>query len=315
MQDQLHPDEIAITGDLVRALVDSQFPRFKDLPVTLLNATGSTNKLFRLGDDLLVRLPRQPGGGDTIDKEVHWLPELARHLPVDVPEILAVGKPALGYSERWSIMRWIDGTLAPACPPNTPADPGRTKLAADLADTVLALRAIDIPAKVTSDPSLRWYRGRPVVEFDDQMRKNLAVCHRLDGLDLDLAAVDRIWTETLGAHRAPRAEPDTWFHGDLVAENLLTRNGRLTGVLDFGGLAIGDPTIDLHGAWEIFDPQARDIFRRRLNIDDAAWARGRAWALAIAISVFSYYWTTLPKRCTDRLAMARNVLADAQDDR
>ena len=109
-----------------------------------------------------------------------------------------------------------------------------------------------------------------------------------------------------------RDQPDQWFHSDLVAENLLTTNGRLTGVLDFGGLAIGDPTIDLHGAWEIFDSDARDIFRTRLNVDDATWNRGRAWALAIAVSVFSYYWTTMPKRCTDRLAMARNVLTDAQ---
>ena len=197
MSGHLHSDEITITGDLVRKLVDAQFPHFAAAPLTRLTAMGSTNLLYRLGDDCLVRLPRQPGGGNAIDKELAWLPVMARHLPVAVPEILAVGEPAFGYPERWSLVRWIDGTLASACPPNAPPVPDQAKLAADLADTVLALRAIDIPAKATSDPSLRWYRGRPLAEFDDQMRKNLAACRRLDGLDLDLAAVDRIWTETL----------------------------------------------------------------------------------------------------------------------
>lgn len=112
---------------------------------------------------------------------------------------------------------------------------------------------------------------------------------------------------------ASQVTPDRWYHSDLVEENLLLTNGRLTGVLDFGGLCVGDPTIDLHGAWELFDPPAREMFRSRLEVDDAEWLRGRAWALAIALGAFAYYWTKMPGRMTDRLAMAESVLADAAD--
>ena len=100
MPGRLHADEIAISGDLVRSLIDSQFPDFKSFALTPLATTGSTNVLFRLGRAFLVRLPRQPGGGDTIDKEVRWLPVMANHLPVTVPEIVEVGEPAFGYPER-----------------------------------------------------------------------------------------------------------------------------------------------------------------------------------------------------------------------
>ena len=316
MSSKLHADEITITRDLVRTLVDTQFPRFAGLSLVPLAATGSTNMLYRLGDDLLVRLPRQPGGSDAIDKEMQWLPVMARHLPVTVPEILGVGEPAFGFPERWSITRWIDGTPASAYPPTAAPEPepDGTGLAQDLAEMILALRRIPIPNHATSDPALRWYRGGPLTAFDDQMHKNIETCRAIEDLDLDLNAVERVWTDALAAPEASHAEPDQWFHSDLVAENLLTQNERLTGVLDFGGLAIGDPTIDLHGAWEVFGPRTREVFRIRLNVDDKTWMRGRAWALAIAVSVLSYYWTTMPMRCADRLAMARNVLADAEAD-
>ena len=76
------------------------------------------------------------------------------------------------------------------------------------------------------------------------------------------------------ARTAPR-----WYHGDLAAENLLVRDGALTAVLDFGGLSVGDPTVDLVVAWEVLDPPARDPLRRQVGVDDATWLRGRAWAL------------------------------------
>ncbi len=88
------------------------------------------------------------------------------------------------------------------------------------------------------------------------------------------------------------------------------RDGQLTGLLDFGGLGIGDPTVDLHGAWELFEPDARAAFRSRLDVDDATWLRAKAWALAIALMTFSYYWQTMPGRIESRLVMARAVLAD-----
>jgi aminoglycoside phosphotransferase (APT) family kinase protein len=110
---------------------------------------------------------------------------------------------------------------------------------------------------------------------------------------------------------AVEAATDRWYHSDLVAENLLMTNDRLTGVLDFGGLAVGDPTIDLHGAWELFDSPARTVFRTQLGVGEDEWLRGRAWALAIALGCFTYYWEKMPGRRRDRLAMVQSVLADS----
>jgi aminoglycoside phosphotransferase (APT) family kinase protein len=311
----LHDDEIPIDIDLVRRLVDTEFPQYAALPLSRLGASGSTNALFRLGDDLLVRVPRQPGGSAAIDKERRWLSEIGRHLPVAVPEIIALGEPAFGFGERWSIVRWLDGELPKASGPDDPPMPERSALAAELADVILALRAVDVPEAAATDPALRWYRGRSLAEFDERTRHNIQHCRSIEGLDLDLDAALAIWADALEMPGAYEAGPDRWYHSDLVAENLLLADGRLTAVLDFGGLAVGDPTIDLHGAWEVLDPPAREVFRTRLRVDDAEWLRGRAWALGIALGTFTYYWETMPGRRRDRLAMARSVLADATEGR
>jgi aminoglycoside phosphotransferase (APT) family kinase protein len=132
----------------------------------------------------------------------------------------------------------------------------------------------------------------------------------IDGFDLDLDHALAVWEDGLRLPGADRTAADQWYHGDLVAENLLISAGRLSAVIDFG-VSVGDPTIDLHGAWEILDLPAREIFRNRMQADEDTWLRGRAWALGIALGTFSYYWHTLPARRADRMAMARNVLADA----
>ncbi|SDS38624.1 phosphotransferase [Microlunatus soli] len=321
MNRPLHDDELSIDLDLVRALLDRDLPQYAALPLTPLGASGSTNLLFRLGDELLVRMPRQPGNGDSITKERRWSPLMASQLPVTVPQIVAVGDPGFGYPERWSVVGWIDGvhpaSVDPAHPAGDPARPGGDPalgaspiaLAEDLADVVAALRSLEVPQQARADDSLRWYRGRPLVEFDADTRRNIDLCRSIDGLDLDLDAALALWEEALTLPGAAELGPDRWYHGDLVAENLLLRDGRLTAVLDFGSLSIGDPTIDLHGAWEVLDDPAREVFRQRLGIDQPEWLRARAWALGIALGAFSYYWDTMPGRRADRLAMARNALS------
>lgn len=130
-------------------------------------------------------------------------------------------------------------------------------------------------------------------------------------LDLDLDACLRIWETAMALSGSGEAVALRWLHGDLLAENLLVRNRRLAAVLDFDSLSLGDPTVDLIVAWEVFDPRSRELFRSLLGVDVVTWLRGRAWALAIALITFPYYWQTLPERWAARLAMARAVLADA----
>jgi aminoglycoside phosphotransferase (APT) family kinase protein len=309
--DPLHDDELLINLSLVRALVDHALPECASLPLSRLRASGSSNALFRLGNELLVRLPRQPGGSATIEKEARWLPQIGPLLPVSVPEVVAVEEPDLGYPERWSVVRWLDGDVPTVADPASHDGFTRPALARDLAAVVTALRDIQVPASALEDPQLRGYRGAPIGTMDETTRHNVTACRAISNLGLDLDAALRVWEEAMTLPEAgPGLEP-RWYHGDLLAENLLTRDGHLSAVLDFGGLAVGDPTIDLVVAWEVLDPASREVFRRAIGADETSWLRGRAWALSLALMTFPYYWSTMPDRCTNRHAMARSVLADA----
>lgn len=302
----LHDDEIPIDAELVRALVGLQLPRYAGLEVRPLGASGSTNALFRLGTDLLVRMPRQPGGS-AIEKEARLVPLIERELSVAVPTVIAVGEPALGYPERWSVTRYLEGRLPTVAADRVPPEGPRHGLADDLARLVGELDAIEVPDAALRDEELTWYRGGPLSEVDDSFRRSVAACRELDGLELDLDAAARVWDQVLDATRD--ADPDpAWYHGDLLAENLLVRDGRLCAVLDFGTLGVGDPSVDLVAAWEVLDPESRATFRRAVDVDDATWQRARGWALYIAFVTFPYYWDTMPARCADRRAMARAVL-------
>lgn len=303
----LHADELPVDEVLVRRLIAGQLPTFAQLPVRRLPASGSSNALFRLGDDLLVRVPRQPGGSTTILKEARWLPVLRTALPVQVPEVVAVGEPAQGYPEHWSVTGWIVG----AHPSVTPPGAGSPDLRAeDLAAVVGALRRVEVPDEAREDPDLRWYRSGSLAAIDADVRAWIAQCRSIADLHLDLDAVLSVWDAAVAAAVNGPATRVHWLHGDLLAENLLVRDGRLVAVLDFGGLAVGDPTVDLVAAWELLDPGQRARFRAEAAVDDRTWTLGRAWALALAVMTFPYYWGTMPGRCADRLSMARRALAD-----
>jgi aminoglycoside phosphotransferase (APT) family kinase protein len=306
----LHSDEIAIDVELVRSLVGRAMPAYADAPVRRLVSSGSTNALFRLGEELLVRLPRQPGGSATISKEATWLPVLGPLLPVSVPDVVALFEPEHGYPERWSVVRWIDGTHPEVVDPDTPVDPRRVDLAESLATVLDALRQAEVPMGVVNNAHLQSYRGEPLATMDQTTRENIERCRTLEDFDFDLDAAEQIWAEAMKLPEvADRAAP-RWYHGDLAAENLLVRDGALSAVLDFGGLSIGDPTVDLVVAWEVLDPPARELFRCQVGVDDATWLRGRAWALSITLMIW-YYWTTMPERRARCMAVGRNVLADA----
>jgi aminoglycoside phosphotransferase (APT) family kinase protein len=310
----LHDDELSIDTGLVRALIDQAMPGHVDLSVRRLDSSGSSNALFRLGENLLVRLPRQPGGSATIAKEARWLPVLGPSLPVQVPEVVGVFEPDCDYPERWSVVRWIDGEHPEVVTPETSPDPRREKLASDLAEVVHALRLAEVPGEALSDPDLRWYRGEPLATMDAVTRQNIERCRALGDFALDIDAAERLWEEAMRLPGTKDRPAPRWYHGDLAAENLLTLDGRLSAVLDFGSLAIGDPAVDMAVAWEVLDPPARDIFRRELGVDDATWLRGRAWALCITLMIW-YYWTNMPQRRSSRLAIGRNVLADGGSTR
>jgi len=214
-----------------------------------------------LGDALLVRLPRQPGGSATIEKEARWLPVIAPGLTVAVPEVVAVGDPGFGYPERWSVTRWIDGQT-PTARWGGPTNGTARGFALDLAQLVTELHQLGVPATAYDEPALFWYRGGRLADLDRDFRQSVEACRPISDLGLDPDRALDVWDDVLAAEltTAPRK---TWYHGDLLAENLPTRDGELVAVLDFGGLALGDPAVDLIVAWDVLDGAGRQTFRRR----------------------------------------------------
>ncbi|MGW5665758.1 aminoglycoside phosphotransferase family protein [Streptomyces sp. NPDC003758] len=276
---KMHADELDVGTALVRRLVAEQFPRWAGLPVTEVPSAGTDNAMYRLGDDMVVRLPRRPGGARQVDEEQRWLPLLAPHLPLPVPVPLGRGAPAHGYAHPWSVLRWLDGGNAYDAP-ITELDAA----AVELGRFVTALRRVDASGGPAS------WRGGPVAANDAYVRAAI----RDLGADgtVDAAAATALWEEVV---RLPQWEGDpVWLHGDLLPGNLLTTAGRLTAVIDFGGLGVGDPAADTLAAWAVFTHGTRDLFREAAAVDDATWARGRGWALCFGLMAEHYYRETNP---------------------
>ncbi|MEY2849177.1 MAG: hypothetical protein RI885_1844 [Actinomycetota bacterium] len=255
-----------IDTDLVTALVAEQFPRWRHLPIRLVDHNGWDNRTFRLGDSMSVRLPSAVGYVAQVDKEQRWLPVLAPRLPLQIPAPIALGRPGAGYPWPWSVYRWIEGEPATSAPSFD-----RRVLAGDLGDFLQALQAVDSTGGPAAGDHSAW-RGAHLRVYDADTRAALEV---LRG-HIDVGAAATVWD---AAMTSEWGGPPVWLHGDVAAGNLLLREGRLAAVIDFGCSAIGDPSCDLVVAWTLFDMQNRALFARHLSLDDGTWARARGWAL------------------------------------
>ena len=291
---KMHADEVATDTALVRRLVAGQFPHWADLPIAPVPSAGTDNALYRLGDDLVVRMPRIAWATGQIERERRWLPVLAPHLPLAIPEPLAVGEPAEGFPWGWSVYRWLDGENATL---DRFADPDEA--ARDLARFIHALQSVDPTGGPQPNPETLG-RGVPLATRDAKTREAIAAC---DGL-IDTRAAYAAWDAALSA--PVWQGPPVWLHGDLQSGNLLAVGGRLTAVIDFGAMAIGDPACDLMVAWNLFTADARAAFREAIAVDDATWARGRGWALSPALVALPYYRETNPGLA----AIARHAIAE-----
>lgn len=249
---------------LVERLVAAQFPQWAGLPVRPVAHDGWDNWTFHLGDRMKMRLPSAEGYAEQAEKESHWLPRLAPHLPFEVPVPLAVGQPGEGFPWLWSIYQWIDGD-----PVTRRID--KLALAKDVAAFLNALRSLDTiggpaPAQHSflrgADPMDAY--GAEARRFVDALAGTIdtQAAHAV----LDTAARSRVKTPV-------------WAHGDIAVGNLLARDGRLSAVIDFGCCAVGDPSCDLVLAWVFLEGESRGAFRSLVDVDEATWARGRAWAL------------------------------------
>jgi aminoglycoside phosphotransferase (APT) family kinase protein len=263
----MHVDEVEIDDSLVRRLLVDQFPEWADLPLKRVEPAGTVNAIFRLGDRLALRLPRRKGPTKPGGKELDWLPKLAPLLPLEIPVPVAQGQPGAEYPWFWDVHTWVDGETA------TVNEIDAIQAAHDLAAFISALRQVD---PTEAPPG----RGVPLSERDHEFRHWLA---RFDG-------DRRVRSEWERALAAPAWDgPPVWHHGDLDVRNWLLRNGRISGVIDWGSMGVGDPACDVMVAWKLRAAVARDAFRAALRVDDATWDRARGWVVSQAVAALAYY--------------------------
>lgn len=254
------PAEITLTAEDVDRLIATQHPHLR-APLTLV-AHGWDNDVYRLGDELAVRLPRRELAAALVEKEQRWLPLLAKRLPVPVPVPVAIGSPGEGYPWHWSVLPWFHGGRA--------IDLGATQrdaVAEQLAEALLALHVPSPP-----DAPINPVRGIPMADRDDVARERLA-------------GKPALLHEWVNAVNAPVwSAPPVWVHGDVHPGNVLLEGDRIVALIDFGDLSSGDPACDLAAAWLMFTPVGRARFRRRLGnrYDEATWLRARGWAAVMA---------------------------------
>ncbi len=290
----MHDDEVPVDAGLVHRLLLDQFPGWAALDLRPVASSGTDHAMFRLGSDLAVRLPRIHWAVGTLEREYEWLPRLAPELPVRTPVPLAKGAPGHGFAWPWVVARWVEGRN-----PVVGVLSDALGLAGDLAAFVAAMRRLD-PAGA---PPTVW--GRPLHEEDGRVRELLPQVARL----VDAEAVMHAWQVAIAS---PRCEARTWIHGDLAPGNLLLRDGRLVGVIDFSAMGVGDPASDLRPAWNLLPAGARGVLRDRLAVDDATWNRGRGWVLLQALAQLPYYSDRNPALAANARFVLHQISAEVE---
>lgn len=291
----MHKNEFNINIDLVQRLVTEQFPEFSKLPLTKVDSTGTVNAIYKLGEKLAIRLPRVAKWAGDITKEWQWLPWLAPHLSLEIPEPIALGRPSESYPVSWAIYKWING--------HTYTDELVTdecQAAYKLAEFVTDLHAIDVPSEAPQGGRL------PLAELDKITIQAIREARDL----IDEASAVAAWKQSCEAS-VWDGRP-VWIHTDLLRTNLLVESGCPRAVIDFGSSGVGDPAFDLTPAWTVFNLPGRDAFRGCILADEDTWQRARAYALHQAALTIPYYRHTNPQFVSLALRTVKEILSDMQ---
>jgi aminoglycoside phosphotransferase (APT) family kinase protein len=257
--------EIPIDEELVRRLLLEQCPDLADLDLSWA-AEGWDNVTFRLGSRLAVRLPRRARSADLIGHEQRWLPQIAEHLSLPIPAPVRSGRPVDAYPWRWSVVPWFEGTSAL----EAPLLAGE---ASRLGSFLAELHAITVPPDAPSNP----FRGIPLRTRSDVIRERLSRAAAALSTPAAAEAADLLEQCFL----TPVDAAPTWLHGDLHSKNIVSLQGRMTAVVDWGDICSGDPATDLAASWILFRPEDhKELWSAYGAISAGTILRARGWAIA-----------------------------------
>ncbi len=294
---KMHNDAYHIDESIVRKLVNAQFGNWSHLTLRRIDSTGTDNAIFRLGDELCIRLPLIPSASEKLSKELACLPFLPA-LPLEIPRLMGSGNATEDYHSRWAVHQWIDGNNVQAEGLND-----MHEAAESLANFICILHSSDA-SMIPSCGQHNNFRGCPLAKRDKLTRQAISNLSDI----YDAASLQAFWENAL---TIPTWTNDSVpIHGDIHAGNLLMKNGEITAVLDFGLMGFGDPAVDLIVNWSLLPKGARERFRDILKTDDDTWFRGRSWAFSTALIALSYYH--LSNRFMT--AMSKHVISEVLED-
>jgi aminoglycoside phosphotransferase (APT) family kinase protein len=292
----MHSDEIHVNIDLARALVVAQLPLWRELPVEPSPFAGTDHVMFRLGADKALRFPRRPSAVLQVLKEQEFLPAISRSLSVATPMPIKAMRACDQFGYPWSVCSWVEGHTLQRTP---------DFVESDFVHEICSFLAAMKHTKVDNIPppgQHNFGRGVPLQSRDEQTRAAiLAISDEFDPAELLLA-----WDKSLAA-RVNDGKPEL-IHGDLAPSNILMRDGKLAGVIDWGGMAVGDPACDLMIAWNFLDNPWRGMFHLAVGVDDDEWMRGVGWALSVAAIQLPYYRSSSPTISATARATLRAIL-------
>ena len=274
--------EAAIDVSLVASLLKDQFPHLANLQLQPIG-NGWDNVVMRLGPELLVRLPRRRAAVPLVEHEQRWLPQLARRLPIAVPSPLHAGRPSTAFPWPWSISPWLPGQTADVASPD----------AGEAVALGRFLAALHQPAP--TDAPCNPVRGVPLSLRAAAVKERIGRLQVRSALPRHvLSHAQDVWLRGLLA--GPSRGAARWLHGDLHPGNVLTAQGRITGIIDWGDLCGGDVATDLAAFWMLFDARAiQQGLAAYARADAATIARAKGWAVFFGVTLLDAGLSDAPK--------------------
>lgn len=296
--------QIKIDEIIAQKLITEQFPEFKNFEITSVKTQGHDNRTYKVGHDFLIRLPTAQRYASSIEKEQIWLPQFAPYISTIIPKPIRLGKPTSYYPYPWSIYTYIKGESANNV---SLQDLNLPIIAEQVAQFLKELAAINTKNGPLPGPN-NFYRGG---RLDFYYKQTQAALQKLSTY-FDVTAYEQLWHQAV--QNRWLCNP-VWIHGDMSPGNIIIENKQLKAVIDFSGIAVGEPSCDLVMAWTFFDETSKQIFKENLNYENNIWENGRAWALWKSLITLADMQDLQSPAAQTQYKILQNIMNDHHDKR